>query len=266
MGAAMPLTSLAALLNLPVPLLVQELIDRVVTQGRWQALPLYAAGLMAVFAAQAGLSRANGLLVGGIGQGMVRNLRRQLYDRLQRLSLAYYDRTPSGAILLRLMDDVGAIQTVVTGQTFTILTDLGTMPAIAALLLARDWRLALVVFLVAPLFAFNFCFFMTRIRETSTVIRETSTVIREKMDQLFGHLKAKIDAQAVIKACAQEPAEVADFAARLQDVHAPRVWESQLGVAFANFRSGIGGVGTAFVFAVGAYEVLQGRLTAGQVV
>ena len=79
----------------------------------------------------------NGLVIGRIGQGVVRDLRHRLYERLQQVGLAYYDRTPSGAIIARVMDDVGAIQVFVTGQTFTILTDLGTTLAIAALLL---WR------------------------------------------------------------------------------------------------------------------------------
>jgi subfamily B ATP-binding cassette protein MsbA len=259
MALALALTTLAALSNLPVPLLVQELIDRVVTRDRWDALPIYAAGLFAVFAAQAALSYGNSLLIGRIGQGVVRDLRHRLYDRLQRLSLAYFDRTPSGAILSRVMDDVGAIQVFVTVQTFTILTDLGTTVAISALLLARDWRLAAVVLLVAPLFAVNFRFFMTR-------IRTTSAVIRERMDVIFGHLKAKLDGTIVIKAHARERQEMADFAAQLADAHVPRVAESHLGAAFANLSGAIGGVGTALVFAVGAYEVLQGRLTPGQVV
>ncbi|HKM55041.1 MAG TPA: ABC transporter ATP-binding protein, partial [Isosphaeraceae bacterium] len=259
MAAALLLTALAALCNLPVPLLVQELIDRVVTRGQWSALPLYAAGLLLVFALQASLALANNLLIGRIGQGVVRDLRHLLYDRLQRLSLAYYDKTPSGAILSRVMDDVGAIQVFVTSQTFTILTDLGTMVAISALLVRRDWRLAIVVFLVAPLFALNFRYFMGR-------IRATSTIIREKMDLIFGNLKAKLDGQVVIKAYAREPEEIADFALQLDDAHLPRLKETQLGAAFANISGAIGGVGTAVVFAVGAYEVLSGRLTPGGVV
>jgi ABC-type multidrug transport system fused ATPase/permease subunit len=259
MVLALLLTTLAALCNLPVPLLVQELIDRVVTRGQWGALPIYAAGLLVVYAAQASLFLCNGLLIGRIGQGVVRDLRHRLYDRLQRLSLAYYDRTPSGAILSRLMDDVGAIQVFVTSQTFTILTDLGTTVAISALLLARDWRLAVVVLCIAPLFAVNFRYFMKQ-------IRTTSTVIREKMDLIFGDLKAKLDGTIVIKAYAREPEEIADFAMQLDDAHVPRVKESNLGAAFSNISGAIGGVGTALVFAVGAYEVLRGRLTPGQVV
>lgn len=158
------LTGLACLFNLPVPLLVQGLIDRVVTQNRWNALPFYALLLLCVFGVQAVLVLGNGLVIGRIGQGVVRDLRHKLYERLQQLSLAYYDKTPSGAIIARVMDDVGAISVFVTSQTFTILTDLGTTLAITGLLLLRNWRLAVAVVIVAPLFALNFRYFMRRIR------------------------------------------------------------------------------------------------------
>jgi ATP-binding cassette, subfamily B, bacterial MsbA len=256
---ALALTTLACLFNLPVPLLVQGLVDRVVTENQWNALPLYALLLFGVFGAQAALVWFNGLLVGKIGQGVVRDLRHMLYERLQQLGLAYFDKTPSGAIISRVMDDVGAIQVFVTGQTFTILTDLGTTVAITALLLARNWRLAVVVLVVAPLFALNFRYFMRR-------IRDTNTVIRQKMDLIFGNLKAKLDGTLVIKAYAREPAEIADFAAQLEDAHGPRVLESQYGAAFSNISVAIGGVGTALVFSAGAWEVLQGRLTPGGVI
>jgi ABC-type multidrug transport system fused ATPase/permease subunit len=259
MFLAMVLTTLACLFNLPVPLLVQAMVDRVVTQGRWGALPLYAASLFGVFAAQAGLAWLNSLVIGRIGQGVVRDLRHRLYERLHQVSLAYYDQTPTGVIIARVMDDVGAISVFVTGQTFTILTDLGTTLAITALLLSRDWVLAVVALLVAPLFALNFRHFMGR-------IRQTNDVVREKMDQIFGGLKAKLDGTIVIKACAREPAEIAEFAAQLDDAHGPRVLESRLGAAFSNLSVLIGGAGTALVFAVAAAEVLRGQLTPGGVV
>jgi ABC-type multidrug transport system fused ATPase/permease subunit len=88
-------------------------------------------------------------------------------------------------------------------------------------------------------------------------------VIREKMDLIFGGLKAKLDGTIVIRAYAREPEEVAEFAVQLDDAHGPRVRDGNLGAAFANISGAIGGVGTAVVFAVGAYEVLQGRLTPG---
>src|SRR5271154_5064349 len=113
MSLALVLTTLACLFNLPVPLLVQAMVDRVVTENRWSALPLYALLLFGVFSVQAVLVWFNGLVVGRVGQGVVRDLRHLLYERLQQLGLAYYDKNPSGAIISRLMDDVGAIQVFV---------------------------------------------------------------------------------------------------------------------------------------------------------
>lgn len=256
---AVGLTTSACLLNVLVPLLVQGLIDGVVEGRDWRILPAYALGLFAVFAGQAGLNLANSLVIGRIGQGVVRDLRHHLYERLQRLSLSYYDRTPTGSIISRLMDDVGAIQTLVTGQTVTILTDLATTAAIASLLLSRSWRLALLVLAFVPLYAVNFRFFMAR-------IRFNSLVIRSKMDRLFGHLKEKLDGTLVIKACAREGDEIVGFAAELDDAHVPRVRESRLNAAFSNLSGAISGVGTASVFALAAFEVVQGRLTPGGVV
>ncbi len=256
---ALALTGLACLLNLPVPLLVQGLVDRVITAGQWWALPAYAIGLFAVFAVQAGLGLANTLVIGRVGQGLVRDLRHRLYDRLQRLGLSYYDKTPTGAIISRLMDDVGAIQGFVTGQTVTILTDAGTALAIGILLLMRSGHLAAAVLVFVTLHALSFPYFLRK-------IRATSTVIRTKMDALFGHLKERIDGSLVIRAYAREPAEARDFAARLADVHVPRVLEGRYSAALSNISTAISGMGAAVVFALGAYEVLQGRMSPGAVV
>ena len=255
-GLALFLTAVVALLNLPTPLLVRGLIDRVVTAGRYGLLPAYLLGLLAVFALQAGVSYANTRVVGRIGQGVVRELRHRLYDRLQRLSLSYYDRTPSGSIIARLMDDVSAIQVLITAQTVQILTDLGTTLAITVLLVAQNYRLALVVGLFLPIYALNFHYFMAR-------IRANSTIVRSKMDLIFGLLKERIDGTIVIKTSAQEPLEIAGFAALLADAHIPRVRDHRLSAAFSNISAAISGVGVSAVFAAGAWEVLQGRMTPG---
>jgi subfamily B ATP-binding cassette protein MsbA len=256
---AVGLTTLACLLNLPVPLLVQGLVDRVVTEGRWGALPGYTFALFSVFALQAAIGLVNTRVIGHVGQGVVYDLRHRLYDRLQRLGLSFYDRTPTGSIIARLMDDVGAIQSLVTGQTVTILTDLGTTLAISALLLSRSSRLALVVLAFVPLYVINFRYFVRR-------IRSNSALVRAKMDVLFGNLKEKLDGSLVIKATAQEPAEVVGFDDQLADAHVPRVRDHRLNAAFSNLAAAISGTGTSAVFAVGAWEVLHGRMTPGEAV
>ncbi|QDV36263.1 ABC transporter ATP-binding protein [Tautonia plasticadhaerens] len=256
---ALGLTVTACLLTLAVPLLVRELVDRVVIGEDWRELPLLSGALLLVFAAQAGLNLANALIVGRVGLDVVRDLRHGIYERLQRLGLTYYDRTPTGAIISRMMDDVGAIQGFISGQTVTVLTDLGTTAAIGAVLLWQNGWLALVALTFVPLYLLAYRAFLPR-------IRANSTAIRSKMDRIFGHLKERIDGVQVIKVHAREQAEEEDFATMLGDAHGPRVREARLGAAFANLSGAISALGTASVFAAGAFEVLHGRMTPGGVV
>ncbi|HEY2156299.1 MAG TPA: ABC transporter ATP-binding protein, partial [Isosphaeraceae bacterium] len=253
---AVVLTALASILNVPAPLLVQGLVDRIVADGSLAALPAFAGALLAVFAAQAAVSLGTACAIGPVGLGVVRDLRYALYARLQRLGLSYYDRTPTGAILSRLMDDVDVVQALVAGQTLTILADLGTTAAISGLLLARDPWLALTVAVVMLGYAVTFRVFARR-------IRAGSLEVRERLDGVFGQLKERLDGALVVRAYAREEAEIAEFSGRIGGAHGPRVRVARLGAAFSSLGLALAGIGSALVFAVGAYEALSGRSTPG---
>ena len=256
---ALGLAVSACLCNLPIPLLIQGLVDRVVAGGGADAVPWYALGLVGVFAAQAGIGLGNTFLIGRVGLQVVRDLRHRLYARLQRLGLAYYDKTPTGAIISRLMDDVGAVQVLVTNQTLTILTDLGTTLAISGLLLARSPRLFLAAVVFLPIYVVSFRWFSRR-------IRAGTLAVRERLDTVFSHLKQKFDGVLVVKAHAREEAEMAEFAAQIDAAHGPRLRVERMSAAFSNVSLATSGIGASLVFAVGAFEVLQGRMTPGEVV
>jgi subfamily B ATP-binding cassette protein MsbA len=257
--AACGLAIVACLLNLPTPLLVQGLVDHAVAGSGAAAVPAYAAGLLAVFALQAGIGIGNTFVMGRVGLGVVRDLRHRLYARLQRVGLAYYDRTPSGAILLRLMDDVTAVQTLITSQSISILTDLGVTVVVSALLLYRCPKLFLVAIIFLPLHIWSYRWFGRR-------IRVGAMAVRERLDTVFGHLKAKFDGVLVVKAYAREEAEMAQFAAQIDAAHQPRVRVERMSAALSNLSLAASGIGTAAVFAAGALEVVAGRFTVGAVV
>src|SRR3954454_3146510 len=128
------LAGLASVLSVPIPLMIRQVIDRASLPGARSAVLVLGAGILAVVAAQAFVSLATARIVGPIGLGVVRDLRHALYARLQTLGLAFYDRTPTGVILSRITDDVDVVQSLVSGQTLAILTDLGTTLAISALM------------------------------------------------------------------------------------------------------------------------------------
>ena len=164
---ALLMTLCCCLLNSPIPLLIRALVDNARTAGAWM-LVAYALALLAIFVAQAGVSLACTCVTGEIGLGVVRDLRHQLYDRLQRLSLAYYDRTPAGVFISRLMDDVTAVQALITTQTLTVLTDLGAALVLGVWLLAQSPWLFLVVLAVLVGYYGIFRAYAGPIREGST--------------------------------------------------------------------------------------------------
>src|SRR5262249_42273881 len=151
---------------------------------------------------------ANTHAIGRVGLEVVRDLRHRLYARLQRVGLSYYDKTPAGAIVSRLMDDVTGVQALVTGQTVAVLTDTGTGLVVSALLLRLSPWLFLVVLCFLPAYVASFRWFGRR-------IRAGAQEVRERLDTVFGHLKAKFDGVLVVKACAREEAEMSQFAAQI---------------------------------------------------
>src|SRR5262249_43351383 len=87
-----------------------------------------------------------------------------------------------------------------------------------------------------------------------------------RLDTVFGHLKAKFDGVLVVKACAREEAEMAAFAAQINAAHRPRLRVQRMSAVFANLSGATSGIAVSLVFAVGALEVLHGRMTPGEVV
>lgn len=256
---AIALTVPGSLLSLPGPLLVQAMIDHAAAPDGLDRLPIDVAELLAVFAAQAGLALAMTRTIGPVGLGVVRDLRHRLYARLQRMDLSYYDATPTGAIVSRLMDDVAAVQSLVTGQTMAILTDAGTAAAILAVLAHRDLGIAALVAMILIVHAVSFRLFSGR-------IRSGSDAVRRRLDAVFGRLKETLDGAMVVKACAGEEGEVAGFSRRFGESHGSRLRVGRLSALFSNVTGTISGVGGSLVFAVGAIAALRGTMTPGEVV
>jgi ABC-type multidrug transport system fused ATPase/permease subunit len=258
-ATALGLALLACLFSLASPLLVERML--LTASDRAGITPLLAPAilLLAVVLVQALASTGNSWLLASVALEVVRDLRRQLYERLHRLPLAWFDRTSTGAIMSRLMEDVGAVQSLTSSQTLVTLLDLSSAVAAAAWLSSRSWKLALVLVGIVPLYVLVFRLFTRR-------IHAGAIDVRTQLDRVFGHLKQKIDGMQVVRSTAAEPLEVAEFTRQIGDLHQPRVRVNQLGIAFSNLCLAMGGIGASIVFAVGAWEVIDGRMAFGDLI
>jgi subfamily B ATP-binding cassette protein MsbA len=259
MIAAALLTTSACLLNVAGPVLINRLLAAAGSRDTVFALAVPALALITAAAVQAVANGLNSWLLGGVALKVVRDLRKLLNGRLQQLPLAWFDRTPTGAIMTRLMDDATAAQSLASPQVLTVLIDISTAIGATIWLGMQSWHLVAVIAALVPLYIVIFRLF-------TRPIKAGTQDVRRQLDQVFGHLKQKIDGVLVVRATASEAAEVSRFTRQVNDLHQPRMRVNQLGIAFSNLCVGIGGLGAALVFAVGAWDVAAGRISVGELI
>lgn len=223
--------------------------------------PLLAAvcvGLVMLYALLALVSVVNNATTIGIGQGMVNDFRRDLYQHLQRLSLRFHSGREVGDLLYRVTADTFAIQTLSMNGVFPIITSLAMFCGMVSVMLRMDSQLTLIALAICPLIFFGISLMGRR-------ITAVSIDAREKESHLYSVTQRGISAIRVIQAFTTEEEEARRFAsssgqslrASLRLYILQTIYSSLINVVVAG--------GTALVLWFGATHVLAGTLTIGQV-
>jgi len=153
------------------PYLMKVAIDRYVGPRQLDGLDrlamIYVAVLVIAFAAEYIQTWTMQLT----GQRIMFDMRMAIYRHLQQLDLRYYDRNPVGRLMTRVTSDVDVLNDLFTSGVVTIFGDVFTLVGIMAVMVAMDWRLALVAFAVLPIIALITQWFRTHVRESYRVVR-----------------------------------------------------------------------------------------------
>jgi ATP-binding cassette subfamily B protein len=150
-GAFVLILAMAGL-DLVGPYLVKVAIDDHIAVGDARGLRHVAALYLLALVAAYGVRFAQIYILQMTGQRIIFDLRRQIFGHLQSLHAAYFDRTPVGRLITRVTSDVDALNELFTSGVVTVFGDVFTLLGIMGVMLALDWRLALVTFAVIPLF------------------------------------------------------------------------------------------------------------------
>jgi ATP-binding cassette subfamily B protein len=119
-----------------------------------------------------GMSYVQTYLTGWVGERILADLRTDLFDHLQRLSLGFYERNRAGVIISRLTNDVEAIDQLVTDGVTSLVQNTLTLIGTAVLLFVLDWRLALATLAVIPLMSIATVIFRVRSARAYSAVRE----------------------------------------------------------------------------------------------
>ena len=205
-AGALVLLMTEGLLQLVGPLLTQRVID-VALPARDGAMAVraalfYAGSLVLAF----GCSYGETMLTALLGQRVMRDLRQQLFEHVQQLSIAFYDRTPVGRLVTRVTSDVESLNELFTAGVVAGLGDLFTLLAIAVMMVVTDWRLAIAAFAVIPLVYLTSHLFQSRVR---IAYRD----IRTRLARINAYLQERITGMRVVQLFGREAGEAERFAA-----------------------------------------------------
>jgi ATP-binding cassette, subfamily B, multidrug efflux pump len=160
-----------AVLQLASPYLTKVAIDAAIPARDLGLVRVLALAYLAANAAEFALEYGQTVLTSLIGQRVMVDLRMEIFAKLQRIGVAFYDRNPVGRLMTRVTTDVESLNELFTSGVVALFGDVFTLGIIAAWMLAADWRLALVSFAVVPLIYIAANAFRVRVRQAYRDIR-----------------------------------------------------------------------------------------------
>ncbi len=149
--AALSLTLFTNILVSLQPYFTKVAVDDFITPKRTEGVWLFALAFFGLFLFRFTFSYMQEILLNRVGQWVMFDLRTEIYSKLQRQELAYYDRYPVGRILTRLTSDVDALNEMFTSGVIDVLGDLVVIFAILGMMFWLDWKLALVTLVTIPI-------------------------------------------------------------------------------------------------------------------
>jgi ATP-binding cassette subfamily B protein len=206
-----------------------------------------------------GLSYGEEVVTTWLGQSVIHDLRSEIFHKLQRLDLRFYDRNPIGRLMTRITNDVETLNTLFSSGVVTVFGDLFTLVFIVGAMLTMNWRLALVTFGVLPLVFYAAFLFRAKIR---TAYRD----IRVRIARVNAFLHERITGIRVAQLFNRERAD-AERHEQLNDDHLQAHLHSiRYYALFFPVIELFTAVAIALIVWYGGLRVVEGTVTVGVVV
>ena len=195
-------------------------------------------------------------LMNFVGLKIIADLREKLYNHLQTLSLSFFTKTPTGILISRITNDVNLIQGSVSSTITGFLKDAFTILFLVGVVLYRDWKLAIIAFIIFPMA-------IIPIKEFGKRMRKFARKGQQRIGSLTTLLHETITGNRIVKAFNMEDYEKRRFAVendRLFKTFLKRVKVRALNPPLMEL---LGGIAAAIIIWVGGYSVIRGELTPG---
>ncbi len=248
-------------LSLVSPLLYRNLIDYAIPSSDITRLNWLALGMIGIPLLNGVIGVWQRRLNSTIGEGVIFDLRSSLYAHLQRMSLRFFTQTRTGELMSRLNNDVIGAQRAISNTTVSIVSNTVSLVATLAIMFALEWRLTLLGLAVLPLFILPARRIGQVLRELSRKSMEYSAEMNATMNETLN-----ISGALLVKLFGREQRELERFRKDGASVRDIGIQSAVTGHWFFMMLSVVSAVGSAVVFWVGGYLVIQRAFTIGTIV
>jgi ATP-binding cassette subfamily B protein len=255
---AFVLVLLYTILGLVGPYLMGVAIDDFIATKDGSGLVRIAIWMIVVYLCAGGAQVAANWVMARVSQGALKQVRRDLFEHLQTLSLSFFDRNPAGDLMSRLTNDIEAINQAVSQNVTSLFASVITLVGILVVMFALNFWLALTSVLVVPLTGWF----------TSFVARYTRRGFRELQKQLGtlnGAMEESISGQRVVKAFRRKDSVVATFRKHNEAVYKAGLFANTYALLLMPLTNVIGNFFVIILAGVGGWLALQGLATVGMI-
>ena len=252
------LVVILATLAVAPPLLFKEIIDHGVLQGNRRVVIIVSLTLAGIAVLQAVLGMVQRWFSSTIGEGLIFDLRTQVFDHVIQMPIAFFTRTQTGKLVSRLNSDVIGAQQAFTSTLSTVLTNLISLVLVLAAMIVLSWQLTLAALIMLPVFLIP----------AKIVGRKLADLTREQM-QLNGDMSAtmterfSVSGALLVKLFGRVSEEHDRFAERAGAVRDVSVKIAMNGRFFFTSLGLVASLAVALVYGVGGSLAIDGVLTVG---
>ncbi|MGW7197005.1 ABC transporter ATP-binding protein [Streptomyces chryseus] len=255
------LSVVTALLAVATPVLAGSVVDAIV-RGREETTVTRIALLIAVIAvAEAGLGLLTRRLSATLGEGLILDLRTAVFDHVQRMPVAFFTRTRTGALVSRLNNDVIGAQRAFSNTLSGVVSNLVTLLLTLAVMLSISWQITLLALVLLPVFVVPARRMGARMATLQREAAHHNAAMGTRMTERFSAPGATL-----VKLFGRPADESAEFAARARRVRDIGIRTAMAQSTFITALTLVSALALALVYGLGGFYALRGSLDPGAVV
>ena len=250
---------MGALTTLAVPWIIRNIIDDVLAAKNLVALNWIALGILVLFFLRGVFSYLQGYLMSYIANRVIIDIRNEVYARVQRLSLRFFDTSKTGSLMSRLTNDIGALQTAIVDNFVNIVKESVILIGSLVGMVILHWRLTLLCVIIVPLVSITIKYFGRK-------LKNSGHMMQERIADVTSHLQETIGGIRVVKSFFREDYEIARFRQINQASFGAAMKAAQQSNQLSPVVEFIAAIAVTAIIWYGGWSVIDGELTAGELI